>query len=186
MEKDNDIMELIDKLGEAVNGLTSDMEKYNKKIHEGVEQAIKEPITIKSSLGHIYIGDICYVMDDEIYDKFWGDEHNYIDGVFTYNGVKFGVYSTAYGDGCYRGSDNRSYGVDAGVIGVVPMELWKKDMTIQEANGCGRVVDISQVDFMATGRGNTSRKTDGMFYITIGEEQLEINTNDYDDDEYDY
>lgn len=182
MEKDNDIMELVDKLGKAIGNLENDMKEYNKKINEGVEQAINEPITIKTNLGHIYIGDICYAMDNEIYDKFWGDEHNYIDGVFTYNGVKFGVYGTAYGDGCYYGSDNNAYGVDAGVIGVVPMELWGKDKTIEELNRCGRVVDISQVDFRATGRGKTDK--DGMFYITIGNEQLEINTKD--DDEYDY
>lgn len=182
--KDNDIMTLIDKLGVAVDKLEQDMNEYNKKVMQGVEQAINEPITIKSNLGKIYIGDICYAMDDDIYYKFWGDEHNFADGVMTYNGTKFGVYATAWGDGIYWGTDDNGYCVDAGNIGVVPMELWGKKHTINELNSLGRVVDISQVDFRATGRGNADR--DGIFYITIGDEKLIIDTLGIDTEDEDY
>lgn len=85
--------------------------------------------TIKSNKG-FYIGDICYVLNDDIYDGIWGKIGQYEDGEYaTGGGDKFAVASTAYGDGCYADDYGNVYGVDAGVLGLVPLEL------VAERNG---------------------------------------------------
>lgn len=75
-----------------------------------------------------YIGDICYVLNDNIYYGIWRDVHNFDDGCHEVpdTGLSFAVGSTAYGDGCYEDEHNNVYGVDAGVIGIVPLELCEK------------------------------------------------------------
>ena len=86
---------------------------------------------IHSNLG-FYVGDLCYAMNEKLYDKFWGDELGFSDGVFLVpenkyfpsgKGYFFAVDSTTYGDGTYEDDDGREYPVDAGVIGVLPLEL---------------------------------------------------------------
>lgn len=87
--------------------------------------------TIKSNKG-FYIGDICYVLNDDIYDGIWGKIGQYQDGEYaTGGGNKFAVASTAYGDGCYADDYGNVYGVDAGVLGLVPLELVAKRNGIQ-------------------------------------------------------
>lgn len=83
--------------------------------------------TIRSSKG-FYVGDICYVLAEDIYYGFWGDECDFRDGVFEEptSGYRFAIASTAYGDGCYLDNRDRGYGVDAGNIGLVPAELIAK------------------------------------------------------------
>ena len=78
-----------------------------------------------------YIGDICYALSDDVYYDVWGKMNEYQDGQFEEpeSKLSFAVGSTAYGDGLFFGSDGFNYGVDAGVIGIVPLELVKKDVT---------------------------------------------------------
>ena len=82
--------------------------------------------TIKSKKG-FYVGDICYVLADNVYDGVWG-KNGYEDGEFIVpkTGLKFAVAGTAWGDGYYQGSNGKEYPVDAGVIGIVPLELVEK------------------------------------------------------------
>lgn len=87
--------------------------------------------TIKSNKG-FYIGDICYVLSDDIYDGVWGGIGQYQDGEYaTGDGNKFAMASTAYGDGCYADDYGNVYGVDAGVLGLVPLELVAKQNGVQ-------------------------------------------------------
>lgn len=87
--------------------------------------------TIKSNKG-FYIGDICYVLSDDIYSGVWGKIGLYADGEYaTADGNKFAVASTAYGDGCYGDDYGNVYGVDAGVLGLVPFELVAKRNGVQ-------------------------------------------------------
>lgn len=81
--------------------------------------------TIKTNKG-FYVGDICYALSDEVYHGVWGKAH-YEDGEYEVNGYKFAMGGTAHGDGCYCDKDGNVYGVDAGNIGVVPMELLRED-----------------------------------------------------------
>lgn len=78
--------------------------------------------------GKYYIGDPCFVLDDEQYSAVCdGDEGFHSNGKHV-----LGYFSTAYGDGCYRGTNGESYGVDAGIIGIVPAELIKSDKATSE------------------------------------------------------
>lgn len=144
-----------------------------------------------------YVGDICYVLDDEIYDKVWG-AHNYADGVYDTKYGQFAVASTAYGDGSYNDDLGNEYGVDAGVIGIVPWEIletqkkWKDYYAgrseMENLNTLGHFFEGTEAHFEATGRGNASE--DGLFEITIGDTDIVIHTEedpfDYDEEEDDY
>ena len=154
--------------------------------------------TLNSKKG-FYVGDICYVLDDNVYDDIWG-KAGYEDGVYeTPFGqfAKFAVASTAYGDGSYADQFGHEYGVDAGVIGIVPWELLEHQKKWQHCYGregtdeeklnyLGHFFEGTEADFYATGRdGNPDG--DGLFEITIGDKSVTIRTDDdgdYDEDYY--
>jgi hypothetical protein len=78
--------------------------------------------------GRYYVGDLCYVLQDE-WTEVCGllfanrDDGGCNEGVFTLtNGCRFAIFSTAYGDGIYTDQDNREYPVDAGSIGCVLLD----------------------------------------------------------------
>lgn len=79
---------------------------------------------IESKKG-FYVGDICYVLADDVYHGVWGGA-GYEDGIYTdtASGMQFAVAGTAYGDGTYF-ADNLgcAFPVDAGNIGIVPLEI---------------------------------------------------------------
>lgn len=89
-----------------------------------------------------YIGDPCYVIRGETWDKIVKDyykEHPH----HTVNGHECYIFATAYGDGEYALKDGTtvvaSLGVDAGVIGAVPVEA----VTHPENLYLGYVADIN-------------------------------------------
>lgn len=97
---------------------------------------MKTRASISSNKG-FYIGDVCYVLSDEIYLEQWGQGYHFMDGeITTDNGYEFGVAGTAYGDGVYRDQHYNVYGVDAGVLGIVPLELVEDE---EKANDLGTV-----------------------------------------------
>lgn len=76
--------------------------------------------------GTYWIGDLCYVMDNE-WDEFCdltikGNEC--LDGEFNLkDGRRFASYGTMYGDGCYPNNFNgKNLPVDAGLIGCIRVE----------------------------------------------------------------
>lgn len=81
----------------------------------------------------VYVGDPCYILNDEFYQEFWGNENNFEDGELSKDGRPVMiVQGTAYGDGCYDGNiidfptnNHRSHDfpVDAGVLAVVNLEF---------------------------------------------------------------
>jgi hypothetical protein len=77
--------------------------------------------------GQYYVGDLCYALDEETYSKVFGGK-NYSDGLYQHENGKevFMVSGTAVGDGEYRDTLGRSYGVDSGTIGICPIEMAKK------------------------------------------------------------
>ena len=78
--------------------------------------------------GKYVICDLCYVIDDDwdqvcqlLFSKSEGNSR--AGGEYTLdNGVKFALYGTAYGDGCYEDNKGNNYGVDAGVIGCIKVD----------------------------------------------------------------
>jgi hypothetical protein len=103
---------------------------------------------IRFEPGTYYIGDPCYAIPDEewmdylnTYPKSDIPGQGWVDGVaIMYKGHKCFHDSTAYGDGGYRGSDGIEYGVDAGIIGILPIEVCDPEAIKDiKANGLANV-----------------------------------------------
>lgn len=124
-------------------------------------------VTIKSSKG-FYIGDICYALNDDLYHKVWGAA-DYKDGKYAdpKTGAEFAVAGTAYGDGEYQDNHGNRYPVDAGVIGLVPLELVEEE----------GYADLGHVE--ETPGEATFEAHGGHFTITLpGDKVILINTED--------
>lgn len=91
--------------------------------------------------GTYFIGDPCYALRDELYEK-WGHENNYADGNYDY----FAVGSTAYGDGVYDDIySGKSYGVDAGILGVVNMDYANPNANENDIlNKLGKIITVEK------------------------------------------
>lgn len=66
--------------------------------------------------GKYYVGDLCYALNEDIYDKVYGGQ-GYEDGHYSSDLGQFMMYGTG-GDGEFKGSDGYGYPVDAGHIGI--------------------------------------------------------------------
>ena len=142
-------------------------------------------LQVKWNTHKVFVGDICYALDRDIYHSVWGDTMDYEDGAIKNCAV---VAGTEYGDGCYEG-DEASYSVDAGVIGVTDIEHYMDSKhSVEDLSRLGAVVEIPsgqcEVCFDAD--------TDGTFYITINDNitgdtvfKDVICTGDDDDDDWD-
>ena len=98
--------------------------------------------------GKYFVGDPCYVIPEDrwleyldlmkksaLYKETGGNQ-----ALFEMDGHQVWVASTMYGDGEYPGSDGYHYPVDAGLIGVTPIELCKLDQFTDE---CGRTIEVN-------------------------------------------
>ena len=126
--------------------------------------------TVKSEQG-FYIGDLCYALNDRIYDEVWGGA-GYKPGIYEApGGFKFAAAWTAYGDGTYEDQYGREYGVDAGNLSLVPAELAERTDGGHFFHGAGEA---------------TFEAEDGYFQITLPDGQtICINTaEEYEEDDY--
>lgn len=95
-----------------------------------------------------YIGDLCYVIEDDL----WGEvcdlssisDNEEGDLLTLKDGREFYIMSTAYGDGCYSGSDGNTYSVDSGTIGAIPVEYLQGSEKLKDAveRGLGHIVEF--------------------------------------------
>ena len=133
---------------------------------------------ISSSKG-FYIGDICYVLGEDVYNVVFGGD-DFEDGTHTVVGCRvdgeiyyvssdvadnvfgdteiisrasFAAASTSAGDGDYEDGAGHEYAVDSGMIGIVPAELIANDTV------CGYYAECSGEAFFAA--------EDGVFDITL-------------------
>lgn len=86
--------------------------------------------------GRYWVGDPCYAITNDgddigiwfrLCDDMFAKEGGERGAAVAHDkesGFWFVASSTAHGDGTYEGSDGRTYGVDAGMIGVVPEFFW--------------------------------------------------------------
>lgn len=97
--------------------------------------------------GKYYVGDLCYVFDDEDWDavcKVIIDGHSCLEGEFNLpDGRRFAIFNTAWGDGEYYDQDGHSYPVDAGSIGCVLVDNISSDR-YGDLSNVGRVVDFEK------------------------------------------
>jgi hypothetical protein len=124
--------------------------------------------------GKYYVGDLCYVLHDA-----WDEvcsliiqpgQGRLLDGEFNLkDGRRFAIFSTAYGDGTYYDQQGREYGVDAGSIGCIHVDMIDTSDSSNFTSG-GNIISFEK-DF------NTS--TDGQ-NLTFG--NVTICTGDYDEE----
>lgn len=121
--------------------------------------------------GEYWVGDPCYAVKDEDWMP-WLESADYMSdpqiliaeiGDFSVLGI-----GTAYGDGKYKDKDGRSYPVDAGLIGVVPVEVAQDDVS-----GAHKVTFASEF---------TCSYDNGV--ITLGSINIDTDADPEDDDEY--
>ena len=129
--------------------------------------------------GTYYIGDLCYVMDDDEWDEFCSliiKGNQCLDGEFNMSdGRRFATYGTRWGDGLYRDQFKRDYSVDAGSIGCIKLS----DIKAEKYDNIEELGNISEfgMDFTTSGgRGNPD--WDGV--ICIG--GVKINTDGWYND----
>lgn len=111
--------------------------------------------------GTYYIGDPCYVIADDKWDDFCdylaiAERLDGSGGVFEFEGHKVFAANTALGDGSYTDNNGHEYGVDAGLIGIIPIELCIKTPP-DELDVVGRVVTFDVAVVPSCG--------DGVFYF---------------------
>jgi hypothetical protein len=88
---------------------------------------IAADFTVEVPAGKYWLCDPCYAVDSELWDALL-DSCAVFDlpvGTVKKNGQKYQVlgFRTAYGDGVYRDQAGNSFPVDAGLIGLTPVEL---------------------------------------------------------------
>ena len=93
--------------------------------------------------GSYYVGDLCYVVRGDDWDRLLGIT-NFEDGIFEmeFKGklYKFAIWGTAYGDGEYFDSAIRSYPVDSGTIGCIPVDA----VDISDNNLSGNIIEFTE------------------------------------------
>lgn len=98
--------------------------------------------TIKSP--KLFIGDICYALNDDTYQKCWGDALDFQDGLIPVVAgtdiIAAVTVSTAYGDGSYTDEKGNEFGVDAGNIGVTGSTYFGEDRS--DIEGLGVFVNV--------------------------------------------
>ena len=134
---------------------------------------------IQSVSGIFYIGDPCYITQLQAYNQwiseFNGEDQDKIQLLNSKNEqVDFAVCGTYYGDGCYKAfgrNQKRDYKplcVDAGVLGIVPFELWNEEVqsldkeTLQKVLNCGLIVKTNE-----NGTMSLTYEYDGTFIFNI-------------------
>ena len=128
-----------------------------------------------------YIGDLCYALNEKVYDEVWGG-NNYEEGQYADPETKaeFAMVGTAYGDGEYDSSDGVAFPVDAGIIGIADLAICDGDTSL------GKVVpDYSGIVFIEYNDGTitVSWKPD-KYYSFI--EIYTCDEEDYDEEEEDW
>jgi len=74
--------------------------------------------------GRYFIGDPCYVFSRSDWDNFACDA--ILDGRETIQDLPYFAAHTLNGDGLYKGSNGFEFGVDAGLLGAIPVALITK------------------------------------------------------------
>ena len=151
---------------------------------------------IRFDPGTYYIGDPCYAIPDaewmdylNSYGPDWGGGE-----ATTFKGHKVWHDSTAFGDGSYRGSDGFEYGVDAGIIGIIPVALiCEQEFGEIETCELGRIVTFDKPFYVYCEKDSTFNFGD-ITIVTDGSQEEEeeedeqyyctscLNEVDYDGD----
>lgn len=143
-----------------------------------------------------YVGDLCYVLNtDEWFtvcdlDSFYPgqdpddfDPQGYLNPEDTSceddrAGRPFYILKTAYGDGCYQGTDGKNYYVDSGTIGCIAVDDIIETEKLERAlkQGLGHLHEFEEFTYSSCGYDPDNN---GLLYFGA----LDINTGGCWDDE---
>ena len=153
-----------------VSELYNDVYLANYELDESKKVTEAEVATATKSAGEYWVGDPCYVLPDEVYFGIWDKQYKFNDGTIDCgNGLSFQVHGTAWGDGEYKGSNGFVYGVDAGVLAIVPMELATKEIGL--TLGTRHKSSTAKLEYK-----------DGVFNMIFDTETITIDTDPSDND----
>lgn len=88
----------------------------------------------KFKAGKYYIGDPCYVVNDEEWDDLLEQTSHFTNEEQSYKGHNIFAGAIAFGDGLYYDNMERSYGVDSGNLGIIPV-VALNDLNIKLLHG---------------------------------------------------
>jgi hypothetical protein len=94
-------------------------------------QITKVEVTVPA--GQYVLGDPCYAVPYEDWDGLLTSCDFFRNPIGSVGAFKVLAFGTQWGDGCYAGSNGKEYPVDAGLIGLVPIEL-VEDLTEHHDN----------------------------------------------------
>ncbi len=96
--------------------------------------------------GKYYIGDPCYVIDDnwEGFLDVGQARKSEENETFIFGGYECFFASTSDGDGTFKDNLGNEYDVDSGTIGIIPIELLQMTEEYIKENKCGNVVEFDE------------------------------------------
>lgn len=175
---------------EAFNKATNLREKWYGRDSEESKKLSEAPTNLKyirvtdseneflMPAGEYYVGDLCYVFEDDEWSKFLTDASAQAPegqhwsaitvGAFALGNNYIWYHGTAYGDGCYCDQDGHIYGVDAGILGVFPVSLIAGLEIDADINTLGKIHKFDQ-DFLVSYEGGTFKF--GHLTIPTGDEE---------------
>jgi len=107
---------------------------------------------MRMKTGKYYIGDPCYVVEDQNdWIKLLEDTNYFKNKNQSYKGQPIYCGGTAYGDGCYESNKGKCYGVDAGLLGIMPVEVI--DIPETEAEFLGSIETFDKDFDVEIGKG---------------------------------
>jgi len=130
--------------------------------------------------GKYWLCDPCYAVPENLWMQLLSTCDYFSEPVGTVTlskGITYNVlgFSTAYGDGCYADQHGNAYPVDAGLIGLTPVEL----VAMDRLEGLGTLVEFTE-DTLCTNDGG--RMQFGKYKInTLDDDEYE-DEEEYEDD----
>lgn len=143
---------------------------------------------IVNETGPFYLGDPCYCFGNstttwsEFCDYWFRGKGKIFDNGITFNKdqtIEILGLSTAYGDGYYPGDvfgTTFGFPVDAGLLGLVPMQYVEYGSSYQQDNSLGMIVKLERGDYV--------EMNDGLFTIIRNTKPVVSIETKGDDDEF--
>jgi len=130
-------------------------------------QIIKsKAVSVQVPAGRYVLGDPCYSVPDEHWDALLTSCEYFDEPIGTVKDMKVLAFSTRWGDGCYYDQFGNEYGVDAGLIGLVPIALATKGV-----NTYPTIVEFSTPTVCST--NGEGKLTSGKYVIDTDPEEGE-------------
>jgi hypothetical protein len=122
--------------------------------------------TVNVQAGKYVLGDPCYTVRDEDWSLLLSSCDYFTHPVGKVSNIEVLAFSTKWGDGEYKDNKGNTYGVDAGLIGLVPLEY-------AEPTEGSVIVDFKRLT-------KCSRTEEGL--LIFGDYVINTNPDEYEDE----